>query len=407
MAGYKETRTWQHNTASNAPASYRKACKYVVFIPEPLSNLQLQIDGGTLGVISEAENAIRELNHVAQPALKPFARLLLRTESIASSKVEGMQVGVRALAKAEALRETGSGKPGTTASEILANIDAMELAIEKAATVETISVVQIEAIHHLLMKDAWNGHVAGQIRTEQNWIGGNDYNPCGADYVPPPPELVRQLLDDLCTILNDDSMSPLVQAALVHAQFETIHPFEDGNGRTGRALIHVILRRRNIAASYVPPISVILAKSKDRYISGLTAFREPAGEVEWVKQFAGATTSAANLARSYLYAIQDLVEEWRTKLTLAVKPRADSVAWKIISELPAHPMISGPIAEAATGVSRPQVNIAIEQLQEAGVLAPMTPLAKKNRWWEPVGLLDLLARLETGELPEDPTPRKT
>lgn len=398
MGGRWEPRIWNHNPATGAPVSYQKACRYQVFIPEPLESLRLSMDMDVLSAISEAENAVRALNHVAQPGLKPFARLLLRTESIASSKVEGMQMGVRALAKAEAVKETGAGKVGTEAAEILSNIDAMELAIEKAATVETLSVDEISAIHTLLMEKAWNAHVAGRVRTTQNWIGGNDHNPCGADFVPPPHEHVQPLLMDLCATMNNDILPPLVQAALVHAQFETIHPFDDGNGRTGRALIHVVLRKRGLATSYVPPVSVILARSRDRYIRGLTTFREPGGEVTWIRHFAEATTSAANLGKAYLDAIQHLTDEWREKLKSSANPRADSLAWKIISVLPAHPMITGAVAEAATNGARSSINIAIEQLVNAGVLIPLSG-GKKNRSWEAVGLLDLIARLDSGQLP--------
>jgi Fic family protein len=126
------------------------------------------------GVVSEAEAAIRELNASARPALAPFARLLLRTESIASSKVEGMQLGVRELARAEARFESG-GPVGSTALEIMANINAMELAIDEAAAATSFSVQQLLAIHRKLMERASNAQLAGHIRTVQNWIGGNDY----------------------------------------------------------------------------------------------------------------------------------------------------------------------------------------------------------------------------------------
>ena len=152
------------------------------------------------------------------------------------------------------------------------------------------------------MERATNQHVAGRIREEQNWIGGNDYNPCGADFVPPPPEHVLPLLDDLFDAMDDDRLPPLVQAALVHPQFETIHPFHDGNGRTGRALIHVVLNRRGIAPEYVLPISVVLANNRDRYIAALTAFRED-GTGQWIEHFAAATATAANLASAYLQAL--------------------------------------------------------------------------------------------------------
>ena len=184
----------------------------------------------------------------------------MRTESIASSKVEGLQIGVREFARAEAKAESGI-RPSSTAMELLANIDAMVLAVDDAAGVERFGVDEIIAIHRHLLERAPNKRIAGQIRTEQNWIGGNDYNPCGADFVPPPSEDVERLLADLCAAINDETLSPLVQAALVHAQFETIHPFGDGNGRTGRALVtsycrgEVLYRascRRSVSFSPVP-----------------------------------------------------------------------------------------------------------------------------------------------------------
>lgn len=398
MAGKQVRLTWRYNPAIYAPAKYRKACKYEAFIPDPLASSPIQLGAEIMGMVSEAENAIRALNDVARPGLRPLARLLLRTESIASSKVEGMQLGVRELARAEARKESG-GKPGPTALEILANMDVMELAVEDAATVERFSVREIEAVHRRLMENAPNSHVAGQIRTQQNWIGGNDHNPCGADYVPPPPDHVTPLLADLCNAVNDDVLPPLIQAALIHAQFETIHPFDDGNGRTGRALIQIVLRRREIASSYVPPISVVLARGKGRYIQGLTQFREEGGAARWIEQFSEATASAANLARTYLVAVQELTAQWRNRLSSSVAPRSDSVAWKLIDILPAHPMITGPVAEAATGGSRPSVYKAIRELRTAGVLIPLSE-GKRNQSWEAAGLLDLLAQWEAGELPD-------
>lgn len=396
MTGRQEIRTWQHNSAINALPKYRRACKYAIFLPDTLASaLKVALDGTTVGLVSEAENAIRALNDVAKPGLQPLARLLLRTESIASSKVEGMQLGVRELAKAEARKDTGE-KPSANAIEILSNIDAMQLAIEEASNVDRFSVKEIADIHHRLMKDAWNSHIAGKIRTQQNWIGGNDHNPCGADYVPPPPEDVPALLADLCDAINDDLPSPLVQAALVHAQFETIHPFDDGNGRTGRALIQIVLRRRQLASSYVPPISVILAKSKDRYIRGLERFREDDGLADWIELFADASARSATLAKDYLTAVQELIDQWRAKLKAGANPRADSVAWKVIDHLPAHPMITVPVAALAASGSRPSVYKAFQELQAAGVLIPLSD-KKKNQSWEAAGLLELIGQLESGE----------
>lgn len=389
--------TWQYNPDIYAPSKHRRACKYEAFIPDSLAESSVQLNVAVMGTVSGAEDAVRVLNEERSPGLKPLARLLLRTESIASSKVEGLQLGVRELAKAEARMESG-GKASPTALEILSNINAMELAVENAATVDRFSVEEIEAVHRRLMESSPNARIAGIVRTQQNWIGGNDYNPCGADFVPPPPEQVARLLADLCDAVNDDVLPPLVQAALVHAQFETIHPFDDGNGRTGRALIQIVLKRRGLASSYVPPISVVLAKSKDRYIQGLTEFREEGGAVRWIEQFAEATASAAILAKTYLIAVQNLGRQWRDKLSVSAAPRSDSAAWALIDILPAHPILTAPVAAAATGRSRPSIYQAIEDLQEAGILIPLSD-RKRNQSWEAAGLLDILARLEAGQVP--------
>lgn len=392
------SRVWPHDPTAYAPAKYRRACGYDAFIPDRLSDLSLSLEVRLAGLVSEAEAAIRGLNDAAHPALAPLARLLLRTEAIASSKIEGIQTGVRELARAEARVAVG-GKAGSTALEALANVDAMDLAMNQAAVAGRFTITEIVAIHRRLMERTMNAErIAGQLRTSQNWIGGNDYNPCGADFVPPPPEEITGLLEDLCDAINDDRLPPLVQAALVHAQFETIHPFADGNGRAGRALIHAVLKRRRLALAYVPPISVVLAASRDRYIEGLVRFRgDRVGA--WIEQFAVAARAAATLADAYLREVQDLSAAWRAKLTARpVPPRSDAAAWAVIDILPGHPVITGPVAAAAAGRSKPQVYEALDQLETAGVLIPLSR-SRRNRCWEAAGLLDLIERLEAGQLP--------
>ena len=394
MRGRLERRRWRPDPDLYAPARYRRPCDYEVFIPEPLAPLGIELSGDLAGVVSDAESAIAVLNAEARPALLPLARLLLRTEAIASSRVEGMQMDVRALARAEARHDMGIAV-GTEAAEILANIDAMQLAVEEAPAIQQLTPRRFEEIHAVLLKSAPRSAGAGTIRDKQNWIGGNDYNPSGADFVPPPPEELEPLLADLCAFSGDDALPPLVQAAIAHAQFETIHPFNDGNGRTGRALVQVLLRRRGLAPDYIPPISVALAAERDRYISGLERYR--AGAVaEWIEQFAVASAGAAQLARPYLDEVRELQDTWRERLRATPSPpRADAVAWRLIEVLPAHPIITVPVGVTATARSKPQVNIGIDQLAAAGVLTPLSQ-SQRNRSWEAVGLLDLLAQLEEG-----------
>ncbi|MGB3412045.1 MAG: Fic family protein [Microthrixaceae bacterium] len=388
--GRLSSRTWQPDSWGYAPPKHRRPCRYETFSPDPILAISLHLPGEVAGLVADAEAAVGALNAHARPALQPLAQLLLRTESIASSKVEGLQVNARSLATAEARGESGRS-PGPEVAEVLANVDAMALAIERGSTSTRLTVDDLTAVHGELMATT-KPAIAGQVRTVQNWIGGNDYTPCKADFVPPPPEEVGGLLDDLCQFCESEDLPVLVQAAIAHAQFETIHPFEDGNGRTGRALIHILLRRRGLAPEYVPPVSVILARNRQGYISGLKDFRD--GELtSWIAEFATAVARSAVLADRFLEQVQDLQLRWRDQVAGAMTLRADAAAWSIINVLPAHPVITTQVAVAATSRSKSKVTIAIDNLVEAGVLSPLTQ-GRRNRAWEAVGLLDLLTEMD-------------
>ncbi len=395
MRGRTISRSWKHDPTLYAPPRYRRACSYEPFIPAPLGGDAFELPAEVAGRVSDAEMLVAEINRSAGPELQSLARLLLRTESIASSKVEGMQADARQLARAEARRLAGRSV-GSQAAEILNNIDAMQFAVEQAARSQTLAAADLCAIHRALLGRQIGGQRAGRLRDAQNWIGGNDYNPCGADYVPPPAEELRPLIDDLCRFANEETLPPLLQAAIAHAQFETIHAFDDGNGRTGRALVQVVLRRRGLAPAFVPPVSVVLSQRRERYIAGLVAFRE--GRVaEWVTIFAEATASAAQLARHYAELVADLQQHWRTRLRETVNPRADAAAWAVIDALPAHPVVTVAAATASTGKSAPAVNGGVAQLERAGVLIALGS-GRRHRAWEPEGLIDLVVALEAGEV---------
>ncbi len=156
----------------------------------------------------------------------------------------------------------------------------------------------------------------------------------------------------------------------------------------------MLVRRRGLAPSYVPPISVVLAANKDRYIDGLTQYRD--GDLdEWIERFAVAAAQAANLAKRYLGRVQELQEAWRQQLRDHADLRADGAAWAVIDELPGHPVITVPVATAVTGRSKSSTAVAVDQLVDAGILHPLSE-SKRNRAWEAAGLLDLLAELEAG-----------
>ena len=230
--------------------------------------------------MAEAETAIARLNGQASALAdtEALARLLLRAESVASSRIEGLEIGARRLLRAEAARKQGEPTRDVTAAEVLGNIDAMSAAISEIEPGGQITVDTLLGFHRRLLETTWQSRYAGQLRERQNWIGGSEYNPCSAVFVPPPHELIPELVEDLCAFCNTESLPAVAQAAIAHAQFETIHPFADGNGRTGRALIQLVLRRRGLATRVLPPISLVLATWAKDYVDGLTAnrYRGPA-----------------------------------------------------------------------------------------------------------------------------------
>ena len=233
--GRYEHRVWEYDPKmidAGRVIDERAAMRRLYLYP---SNLSTSPYPGRSLPRSPRRKSIVKPNAASQATLALFALFLLRTESIASSKVEGMQVDARILARAEAAGDVGQ-RVTPSALEVLGNIDAMMLAIENAAAEESVGIEEIVEVHRALLINAPNSHIAGRIRSEQNWIGGNEHNPCDAAFVPPPPEEVEALLGDLCRFCNSDRLPVIVQAAIAHAQFETIHPFADGNGRTGRDL---------------------------------------------------------------------------------------------------------------------------------------------------------------------------
>jgi len=227
--------SWAKN--ANAPLRAEgRACEYEAYLPDGLVGRQVSLDGSVAAEVADAEAAIARLDTevVALVETEPLARILLRAESVASSKIEGLEIGARRLLRAEAARSLGEVSD-ITAAQVLGNIDAMTYSIERVNQGVSITSELLLDIHRRLLAGSRIVEEAGRFRNVQNWIGGSDYNPCSAAFVPAPPQYVGELINDLVAFANDDSLPAVAQAAIAHAQFETIHPFSDGNGRTGRA----------------------------------------------------------------------------------------------------------------------------------------------------------------------------
>lgn len=393
-------RRWAGNP--DAPSrSGRLPCDYEAYDPDLLAGRHITLDGDVAADVADAEAAIARLDTQASALAdtEALARLLLRAESVASSRIEGLEVGPRRLLRAEAAKQLGERTSDITAAEVLGNIDAMNSAIQDIGAGDTISVDTLLDFHRRLLGSTRMAPYAGQLRQEQNWIGGSSYNPCSAAFVPPPHELVPDLMADLCSFCNDESLPAVAQAAIAHAQFETIHPFLDGNGRTGRGLIHLVLRRRGLATRVLPPISLVLATWAQDYVDGLTAtrYRGPAwgkaaytGLNLWVGRFAGACRRAVEDAASFERRIEQIEETWRTRLG---RVRSGSAADLLLRSVAGAPVVTVNAAAELIGRSYPQTNEAIKRLVSAGVLSQVT-VGRRNRAFEARAIVNAFTDLE-------------
>lgn len=373
---------WSPDFNSSRPG---RAGAYEAFTPDPIGDYEPVLSGATGELVIRAQGAIAELNRrdPAPASLEGLARQLLRSEALASSQIEGLSISHRKLAHAAI---TGPGEH--KAMEILANLRAMEKAIDLGTVADPITPQDIADLHEAIAIVSPLDRIAGQFREEQGWIGG--LSPVEAEFVPPPHEDLPALLDDLCLFMNRDDLPAIVQAAIAHAQFETMHPFGDGNGRIGRCLIHVILRRRGLAPNYVPPISLVLGANKDAYIAGLEAFQNDQVE-EWLTQFARACEASAHHAELFSSAINALQDRW---IERASPMRADAAARVVIANLPAFPYITAKIVEEMTGKSNVTAHNALNHLTGQDILTKH-PNRKKGDAWEANELFVLLGEFES------------
>ena len=416
-------RRWQSRLDSGLPRKDRRSCEYEAYVPDRLMDRGFRLDGTVAADVADAERAIASLDASAAALAntEALARLLLRAESVASSFIEGLVVGGRRLLRAEAARAAGETEIDVTADEVLGNIDAMSWAAETLSTADSVTVEGLLHVHGRLLERTRLREHAGQIRSVQNWIGGSSFNPCSAAFVPPPPDHVAGLLEDLSAFVNDDSLPAVAQAAIAHAQFETIHPFVDGNGRTGRALIHVVLRRRALASTILPPISLVLATWSRSYVDGLTATRYRGradsaaaheGINSWIGLFAAACRRAVDDTAAFEQGVASIQQEWRAAVGMV---RKRSAAELLIAALPGAPVVSVSSAADLIGRSFQATNEAMTRLEAAGVVRQVN-VGRRNRAFEAPAIIDAFTALErqlaspTGDTryapPERPAPAR-
>jgi Fic family protein len=372
-----ESVRWSLPDDLSIPRSRRAAHTgpYEAAVPPPIADLDVPLSNETLALTDEASTEIARFDAELGADIAPYAALLLRSESAASSKIENLTASAKAIALAEL------GDPTKhNAAIIVANTHAMQAALGLADDLDGQAILDM---HEVLLGPSQPESV-GHWRDEQVWVGGSNYGPHRAMFVPPRHERVPEAIADLVAFLGRDDLPALVQATIAHAQFETIHPFPDGNGRTGRALIHSLLRAKRLTRMVTVPVSAGLLTDTDAYFESLTAYREGEPTII-VELIAEAAIRAVDNGRTLTTDLTAIRAGWNEQITV----RRGATAHRLADLLVRQPVVNSALVQQELGVAATNANTAIDHLAETGILNKVSG-NYRNRKWAAAEVLDAL-----------------
>lgn len=348
----------------------RRIC---AFVPALLIDRELTLDAPTA---ARAAAAATEVAHAAQALdadYEPLARLLLRSEGIASSYIEGVTAPVVEVVLAE--EQLGIVR-NVAAAWVASNLAAVTRAVTSAEGRVALSVETLCEWHRILMTGSPTPErYIGVIRSEQGWIGGS--SPLDAYLVTPPVSELSSLLEDLVAYVNRVDIDPVAQAAVSHAQFEIIHPFADGNGRVGRVLVAWVLTRR-LSLLVPPPVSVAIAADVAGYSSGLVLFRM-GDHQRWIKWFADAVASGSRAQRELISNVESMKLKWHDRLVAGNrKIRSDAAVFSALILLPRHLVLTSAILSENLDISRKASLATLHRLVQVGILTEQGTVSSKR-----------------------------
>lgn len=366
-----EERQWglDESIPISRTARRRHQGPYRAAVVPKIAREQVRLPPALTATVEDAATETARFDAEVGHEIAPFASVLLRSESAASSKIENLTASARAIAEAE-LGPYGRSK---NAKQIVANVRAMDAAVALADRIDADAILEMHDA--LLVGSAPD--IAGQWRNEQVWIGGSNHGPHDALFIPPHHDHVVAAIDDLVTFIARDDIPILAHAAIAHAQFETIHPFPDGNGRTGRALLHAQLRNKRLTRHVTVPVSAGLLTDTDSYFDALTAYRD-GDPLPIVDRVTTATFTALGNGRRLVNELHDLRADWTERIG---RVRRDATIWRAIDAVIRHPVINAKFLADELGVAPPNVYRTIERLVEADILVEFTD-RKANQLWQ-------------------------
>jgi len=352
---------------------------YKAFIPNPLPpKPEIIMDQEMWDLLSQADRALGRLDGATDALPNPdlFVFMYVRKEAVLSSQIEGTQASLIDVLEFES-QALEPNNPQEVA-EVVNYIAAINYGLERLKSFP-VSLRLIREIHKKLMQGVRGDERApGEFRHTQNWIGGGGCSLAEATYVPPPPYEMLQSLDNLEKFLHSPQPIPtLIKVGLAHAQFETIHPFLDGNGRTGRLLITFLLCEQNILQRPLLYISYYFKKYRSEYYDRLQAVRDSGNWEGWLKFFLRGVYEVAQEAAATARKIVNLKEEHR-QLVLNTMGRKSGNAIALLESLYFRPIFNVEHAEEITSLSYPNANALIKALSDIGLVEEITG-QKRNR----------------------------
>lgn len=375
----------------------RQPTGYRAFIPAPLPpDPPLALHGELQSLLSQADRALGRLDGSVLTLPNPdlFVFMYVRKEAVLSSQIEGTQSSLQDLLAAEA--ELFNEHMPRDVDEVVNYVRAMRLGLVRLAELP-VSVRLIREIHAELMQGVRGGRLTpGELRRSQNWIGPAGCTLATASFVPPPHEEVPRILGELEKFLHqEDELPPLVKIALAHVQFETIHPFLDGNGRVGRLLITFLLTERGVLHKPVLYLSHYFRRHRQAYYEHLQAVRDRGEWERWLAFFLRGVSEVAGEATETARRIQLLREQHRSAITDRLG-RAAGNGHRVLESLFNRPIVTVADVQTLTGTTYAAANTLVARLAGLGVLAEMTGYARNRRFrYEPY------VRLFTDEPPEE------
>lgn len=361
--------------------------EYRAYVPHPLAGWAPSLAPAEVSAVTAAHGAISRVASLPDThrgaALADWA--IARDESIRSSVMEGVTATAEGLAWARYRDQVG--QPVTDENDALTlgaakQVRAAVTLGERMSDGGVCALDDIRRLHRILFEGTRDRSIGGKLRDGPIWVGPAGCLIDDASFVAPPSEMVPALLDDLVAYLNSDGHPPVLQAAIAHAQFETIHPFDDGNGRTGRSLIQAVLNARGLARGAVP-VSTALGGDIPGYHSALDATRVEcspdeaaprcAGLREWLDMFCRVCEDAGRHASSVVQSVEAMAARWQASASF----RADSAAAALLEALPSMPVLDSRTVAERLGVSARTARSAIAALTRAGIVSPVG--GRRNR----------------------------